>query len=760
MVASQECRPAWRQSAAQKETDVLSPKALLLATAAVAVAVIAVLTVLSTSDSTEASGGGTPRRGDPTQQVPELPDLPAPTQAGEPLLLAESDSRPASEVPSRLVRDPNNGRRSEEPEPIINEIRMVRIVDDLGTPVPDAKIEVWSAEYLADVPPESTRLSNGEGLAEITLARASSAVLVSKDGVGTSGLWTAKSAPKEGQEETIIELRPTGRLSGQVVWIDGTPEAGATLDFKKISGGERGTRPRPLAPLVTDASGRFDVEVDTRLFAHIEVRARDRVAPLRLVVVEPGVVNDVTLKLPAYSITGTLVGDPAEPLRDPKVAAGNRTKPEIDGTVDEDGAFSIELTEPATYSVRAHAVGLVQDRQVDAPVDDQIPAAHVEIRLVPEATVTGTVQWSNGAPLSYALISAWPVRDRRVESEPEFVTFRASASIGVDGAFDLRGLHPELTYSLSVTPISLGGIRKVAVVREVTPGTRDLIVIAEGPLPREVTLTGDVHDSRTGTPVTRFEATAVQWVTHGYMSVTRTSAWHDDPQGRFEIPELVPKGRYVVLIKADGYAPLSYGPIDLGVEPPPISLGLSRWGGLSIRVVELGGHPVPDASVTLWPSFPREERESTQPARADEADASGSVSWSDLAPGSYWVEGAAAGLRGGPLRAEVPNEGTGQVTLILSESREDGGLEVRLLEFDGSPASQMEARLTRLSGVLDAPPKEQPRWTCLTRSDGTFRQAVPPGAYTLVSSRSGLFAFSGRIFVPAGEWVRVEMRLK
>ena len=49
---------------------------------------------------------------------------------------------------------------------------------------------------------------------------------------------------------------------------------------------------------------------------------------------------------------------------------------------------------------------------------------------------------------------------------------------------------------------------------------------------------------------------------------------------------------------------------------------------------------------------------------------------------------------------------------------------------------------------------------CRTDSMGKFRQPVPAGEYWIVSSRFGLFALSGRVFVPAGEWVSVELKLK
>jgi protocatechuate 3,4-dioxygenase beta subunit len=648
--------------------------------------------------------------------------------------------------------------RREATEPIINETRRVRIVDDGGSPVADAKIEVWQSHHDADVPPDATQTSNSAGLAEITIERKTSEVLVSKERVGTSGIWKDKSAPRELKDEAIIELRPTGRIRGQVVWLDGVPESGAVLTFEEVSGGERGTRPRPLSPVTADVGGRFDVEVDTPFFSQIVVSARDRHAAPRLVVVNPGQTDDLTLKFPAYSISGSLIVGPGEVLHDPKIAAGNTTRPEIDGTVDEHGLFRIELTEPATYSVRAHAAGVVQDQQVTAQVDDQTPSAKVQVRLVPEAVVAGKVRWSNGGgPLGYAMVMAWPVDDRRVAEEPEFATFRAMTLTGMDGAFELRGLHPDLTYSLSVSQLPT---HKVAVVREVTPGTRDLVVTAEGPPPKSVTLRGHVRDARSGAPVTRFEATARDWMSHGYMSIGRATAWHDDPQGRFEIAELESNASYAVLINADGYAPLSYGPVNLGLEPPLLELSLSRWGALHLRVIDASGDAIPGASVALWPGYPREESESAKALRTDVTDAAGGVTWSELAPGDYWLEGATATLRGGPTTVSVPGDGARDAQLVLSEAGEEGAVEVTLRDFDGSPAPQMEVRVVRLAGVLDAPPKEQPRWTCQTDSAGTFKQAVPAGAYTLVSSRSGLFAFSGRVFVPGGESVRVDMRLK
>ena len=696
----------------------------------------------------------------PTQTEPaENSELPSPSVNAEPTPLAPTVPEPHPlrlSAPAAEADDtPWSGPRAEQADAVINEPRHVRVVDRLGSPVAGALIEVWDRDYSGDQPPVSSGTSDPEGLAWITIPRRSSAVFVSKEGVGTSGIWTAQWAPRESTEETIIELRPTGHLRGQVLSSGGTPEAGAQVAFTECMGGNRGARPRQPADMLTGPDGRFDLEVDTRFFTKVAVVVGTRALRPQLVIVEPGETADVTIKVPGYEITGRITGLPNDPGAETKVEAANTTKPAIAGSVDPDGSFMIELAEPAEYGVYAEADGLVQDQAVTASVDTKSPWAQVEVKLVPEATLSGTVRWKNGSPISDAWLSAWPMSDRRTTKEPEYRVFRATARGAADGEFEMRGLHADLTYCLLVNrdpTITLG------VVRDVTPGKRDLVINAEGPWPRSLTLKGRVHDERTGAPVTRFSRTAFPWHNFGYMSVAGEQ-WHEDPQGRFEIPNLDTNGGYAVVVKADGYALLSYGPVMLGTSPPTLDLALSHSGELRVHAVDGSGQATPGATVRLWPECPRELDEAQKPEREATTDVEGMIDWAGLSPGPFWLDARTGTAKGGPVKVIV-DDTLREATVVLTDSQEPGGLEVTLLDLDGTPAADWEVRVARMRDAAEPNTAAVSKWTCRTDVMGKFSQPVPAGDYSIVSSRFGLFAFSGRVFVPPGEWVRVELKFR
>ena len=695
----------------------------------------------------------------PTQTEPaENSELPSPSVSSEPTPLAPAVPEPHPlrlNAPTSEADDiPWSDPRAAQADAVINEPRHLRVVNPLGSPVAGALVEVWDRDYSADQPPVSSGTSDPEGLAWITIPRRSSAVFVSKEGAGTSGIWTAQSAPRESTEETIIELRPTGRLKGQVLSSGGTPAVGAQVSFTECSGGNRGAKPRQPADVVTDSDGRFEVEVDTRFFTKVAVVVGTRALRPKLAIVEPGKSADVAIKVPAYEISGRILGMPSDPGIETKVEAQNKTRPAIEGTLDADGSFVIELTETAEYGIHAEADGLVQDQEVLATVDDDSPAARVEVKLVPDATLTGTVRWKNGSPVSGAMLSAWPMSDRRTTEAPNFQVFGARASAGAGGEFELRGLHADLTYCVLV---ARDPTVKLGVVRDVTPGKRDLVINAEGPWPRSLTLKGRVHDARTGAPVTRFSTSAFGWMQYGYLGVSG-ELWHEDPQGGFEIPNLTTNGGYALIVKADGYAPLSYGPVMLGTSPPTLDLALSHWGALRVRVVDRSGAAVPEATVRLWPECPRETQESQKPAREATTDAAGTVAWTELSPSPVWLVATSPTLRGGPLRV-VLDDTPRDATLVVADAQEPGGLEVTLLELDGAPSADWDVRIARVQDVAGPAPASE-KWTCRTDAMGRFRQPVPAGRYSIVSSRFGLFAFSGFVFVSPGEWVRVELKFR
>jgi protocatechuate 3,4-dioxygenase beta subunit len=733
----------------------MNGKRIVLVAGVGALALILAVFALKPDDDGALSAPMQPTEAEPAAENSELP-TPSVNSEPTPLAPGVTEVQPLRLSAPRTEADdsPWSGPRAEQADAVINAPRHLRVVDPLGSPIAGALVEVWDRDYSADEPPVSRDSSDPEGLAWITIPRRSSAVLVSKEGVGTSGIWTAQSAPRESTGETIIELRPTGRLRGQVLSSGGTPETGAQVSFTECSGGNRGTRPRQPLDVLTDADGRFEVEVDARLFTKVAVVVGTRPLRPKLAVVEPGRSSEVTIKVPAYEISGRILGMPSDPDIETKVEAQNKTKPAIDGTLDADGSFVIELTEPAEYGIQAEAEGFVQDQEVLATVDAQSPTARVEVKLVPDATLTGTVRWKNGSPISNAMLHAWPMRDRRTTEEPNFMVFGARAHGGAGGEFELRGLHADLTYCVLV---SRDPTVKLGVVRDVTPGTRDLVINAEGPWPRSLTLKGRVHDARTGAPVTRFSTSAVEWFQFGYMGVAG-ELWHEDPQGRFEIPNLNTNGGYAVLVKADGYAPLNYGPVMLGTSPPTLDLVLSHWGALRVRVVDRSGTAVPEATVRLWPECPRETQESQKPAREATTDTAGTVEWTELSPSPVWLVATTTTLQGGPLRV-VLDDTLREATLVMADSQEPGGLDVTLLELDGAPSADWDVRIARIQDVAGQAPTSE-KWTCRTDAMGKFKQPVPAGKYSIVSSRFGLFAFSGFVFVASGEWVRVELKFR
>ncbi len=642
-----------------------------------------------------------------------------------------------------------------------------------GKPDP-MKISAYLTEMSARraVEPEPLhRTTDADGWCRVSIAARRPRVHVSKDGVGTSGVWSPPlrrsasgglavepTSPPEGEHRLTLVLRPQAEIAGTVLDQQGLPLAGAAITVSTFDYGRGETEARAPPPVTSDAEGHFSFPIDAPTTAHVSASFEDATAEEATVFAKSSRSYEVTLRMTgAYSISGVVLGPDDEPVARASVRVERSVMDDKRVDAGEDGRFTALLASPGGYLLVAQSTGLVQLEPLVIELTEAAPTAEITLRLASGASVSGTVRWATGEPVAVAMVSARP----QVESD-DLSAQRFYSKLGgfsrskTDGSFELTGLHPGLTYNLRAS----GGAptRTSSSLDGVAPGTTGVEIVLEPEVAQGCTVTGTVIDEATGSPIEDFAVSYGYWI-RGLSSVSGT-VQVSDPAGRFRLEHLKSSQRALRVV-AEGYPPKTVGPLDLDSGTTEVVIELGRLASMTVATVDESGKPISGAYCLASRAASEEQPDLFTDASARTSDVHGACRWEELPPGRYLLQAV------GPERlsdlefVEVTGGLEHAFTVELREHLDLGSLVVTVREQDGQPIAGAKVSLNNMTGLgLGVGPGAHAKKESQAETDAagsaTFSDVLP-GEYWVWPNIDGTFISPRWVAVPGGQETIVEM---
>jgi hypothetical protein len=434
---------------------------------------------------------------------------------------------------------------------------------------------------------------------------------------------------------------------------------------------------------------------------------------------------DIALQRGGARLSGVVVdalGGPVAHARVQLVRFEPTARPALELLADGEGRFNFWTT-PGRVTLRAEA-----DGYAPATAHRIAPSARVELSLTPESRLRGRVVMAGTrTPVPGVEVRAMPLR-----GAPR----AAPARSGQAGEFELSHLDPG-AYVLSAEADRWRGASATAIEVGLADFVENVIVEVNP----AVSVIGHLLDAADGRACERGWATleppslAASAMTKSELPATEIDA---DPRavpfvhasveagGTVRFKGLTP-GRYQAVLQCAGYV-LKDGPelLEISEQNLEVTWTLSRGIGMTIRVVDAAGSPVPHAGLTFYTL--REGRRGSDVASAMEADAHGRVEISRmLYPGTYTVRPYA-----------LPGE---PVTVVLREGEEHVDVTVRLAgsgtilvdvqNAQGEPVSALHVAARR-RGDTEPDPFRTRDTLAVELGDGRYRIGpLPPGPYSV-----------------------------
>ncbi len=276
------------------------------------------------------------------------------------------------------------------PQPVVTG----RVLDEAGAPAPGTSVTVESEHGIAMV------TADEEGAFRVALDAGGEVTVSARGEAGaTEPVRMAIAAARD----LVLALRPGATLVGRVV-VAGSGEPFIDGDVELFDG------QRPVATAPLDAAGEYRVE-------HL-LAGRFRIAPSSTRIASPpsveavvgagGEVRAADLRVArGRLLRGRVVDESGQPVEGAEVdvlPASGGFVPTAAGETGPDGAFTLPGRYAGTIALRASASGRIGERAEASErpgVDEQV----VELRVSPEAWVSGVVRGPEGAPRSGARVS-------------------------------------------------------------------------------------------------------------------------------------------------------------------------------------------------------------------------------------------------------------------------------------------------------------------------------------------------------------------
>jgi len=383
-------------------------------------------------------------------------------------------------------------------------------------------------------------------------------------------------APGEELTDVVLRLRAGARLTGEVLGLDGRPQA--ELEVGLDGDGA-------FASCTTDRAGRFEaeglapgpLEVVAEIAGGLELHAR--------VELRDGETTHVQLAPPRTTVRVhghvTVDGQPlpnADVFADPVVDDGGGAQSAATET-DAEGAYALTLPGSGRYSLLVHS-GPVAELSFRAVLDVPEVAELAFDVAIPIGRISGRVRDRSGAPLA----GIW------VQSEPE--RHEGGSHGGARSQTDEDGRY-ELRVPAGMHGVSAGGDMGWG-----SPDTRRFVAqrvsgltIAAGAHLRDVdfvladggTLTGHVRANGTGAAYARI------WTLDA--AGARPLGWSDE-DGSFRIEGVEPGERWIAVTN-ESMASRSATRVVVTVGGnESLELALEPATAVHVRVLDAGGRPV------------------------------------------------------------------------------------------------------------------------------------------------------------------------
>lgn len=544
---------------------------------------------------------------------------------------------------------------------------LVTVVDEDGQPVPQP-------ELLLRMPTgEVVRQERGGTGALVTLGplAVGNYVLTGQAEGFRDTQLPAKVTP--GETALELEMERATVISGQVLDVYGRPAPGVSVLVQPTG-----------ASTLADAEGRFIAQVPTpglyELHAHhsewgggqLKVTAPATDVQLAL---EPRASLEVTVSAEGRRVEGA---DVVLWVEQQGIFRSDRPS-------GSDGMVPMRGMPAGTYSMMAsHPDYQPSERREVTLTEGQ--TLKLEAELKPGAPLSGEVVDGQNAPVAGATLVVVPRGAEPVQSD-------------ASGRFEFRALRPDRGYRLEVRHPGYDQVERAE-------GK------AGGPPVRVVLKKRDVYRGRVmgddGEPVRRFRVDE-----------------HDvnAPDGRFELPLPTAGDRVIASVDAAGYEPLM---VDRPASPDLGDLVLEKLPGVSGRVVDEGGGPVPDAVVSC--------------DVCDDSVLSGPDGTFTVASPPYVTRYSLTARKGRLSATQSLERGArGPVELKLRQATRLSG---RVYRQDGSPAAGFEVEAVNAD-------RSEPL-TIVTGPDGGYSVEVSPGNYRFALGANREFSGEPALVVQVG----------
>ncbi|MCP3142451.1 MSCRAMM family protein [Pyxidicoccus xibeiensis] len=570
---------------------------------------------------------------------------------------------------------------------------------------------------------------------------------------GFSPVWrvvdvgAASAVPQSVQ----VELRSGAAVSGTVVDARGTPVPGARVTPLPQTRTTQALTDARWDGVTADAEGRWRMEnLDAgtyRFTASGSRHAPGTSTPVRLDGQRAAEGVTVTLG-DAARLSGTVVDGHGQPVSGAVVRVvldeGMSRSIARQATCDARGAFLLEDLPRRRVAVAAvHASASSTTRFVDLAQDGA--GEQLELILDANGMVRGRVESSSGQPIGEAVVMAEPASPLsrgRVEG-----TLRGSLATVADagGRFELRGLVPG-AYQLRAAPPGTPGHQRLAwLVEPVKAETGDSEVVLR--LRRGGAVAGHVRKADGSVPES-FTVTL-----RGASGVTFSAG-----DGSFRLQD-IPAGEYTLYVSGRGFLtkPIPRVKVEEDQDTNLGALELQRGRQLSGRVVDRGGAPVADATVSV--SQPLRGVVVGQAAELEH----GLQQVKTDAEGRFSLEGLAISPL--QLAAEHAEQGRSRFLRVEEGMADQTGVELRL-----EAVGQLEGTVRRggepVSGALiivTNPSSPAGGTSGSTGTEGGFHfDSLAPGTYTVaavVDSGAGQQVQRATVTVTANAMARADLEL-
>ena len=463
-----------------------------------------------------------------------------------------------------------------------------------------------------------------------------------------------------------FEVRRAWKASGTVL-LEGKPVAGARVSttWREIAGPK-------FNGAVTSADGTFVLEsIDDphhdSLWAWSESAGLGCSAEFDPV---GGTKEPVLIVLEPKGAAVVIVEDEAgKPVPGASIAAHRRSEPsrELDVEGDErsgrppstmavtDAKGEAEMSlQPGNWEFRVRAEGFFGvDAVGDAGMGIGTPRIPVVLRR--GGDLEGRVVDDAGKPVAGATVRTNRFRD---VDRPPVVT-------GADGTFRFRTVQDEeyIVYASKdgwsggpSTAVRAG--KPIEIVLRPASTVRGRVLLADGKTPaRAFTLRLWFEATEDGKP----------WKDQGWPFKTEELT---DADGRFAIPDVEPGTIGVEAECGDLLAPRVSVVTKPGTDPADLSLVLRPAASIAVRVLDSGGGPLPQATVTLstpWGGAPQAEQEDEEWAVVRQATAGpdGKFEFRALQAGRYRLESESVSLISAEVRLKVSSGEAAAINLVL-----------------------------------------------------------------------------------------------